>query len=171
MTTAPFATLWPLLEQAPFAIAVRQSSWMFPTLESIHVLAVVLVVGTISIVDLRLLGLPTREKAVRRITQEVLPYTWGFFVLALVTGFLMFASSATTYAADLPFQLKMVLMLLATPGMMAPAATATNPAIKAYSMRSCPRVSFQMRSFQTKLVIRVMSKFPLPCNSLVCVAV
>jgi hypothetical protein len=113
VSSAPFASLWPLLEQAPFAVAVRQSSWMFPTLESIHVLSVVLVVGTISIVDLRLLGLPTREKAVRRITQEVLPYTWGFFVLALVTGFLMFASSATTYAADLPFQLKMALMLLA----------------------------------------------------------
>ena len=52
--------------------------------------------------------------------------------------------------------LKIVLMLVATPGMIAPAATATKPAIKAYSMRSWPRVSFQILSFQTKLVIRVM---------------
>jgi len=44
--------------------------------------------------------------------------------------------------------LKIVLMLVATPGMIAPAATATNPAIKAYSIRSCPRVSFQMTSFK-----------------------
>src|ERR1039458_9723655 len=50
----------------------------------------------------------------------------------------------------------MVLMLVATPGMIAPAATATKPAIKAYSMRSWPRVSFQILSFQTRLVIRVI---------------
>ena len=47
-------------------------------------------------------------------------------------------------------------MLVATPGMIAPAATATKPAIKAYSMRSWPRVSFQILSFQTRLVIRVI---------------
>src|SRR5579872_2607807 len=52
--------------------------------------------------------------------------------------------------------LKIVLMLVATPGMIAPAATATKPAINAYSMRSWPRVSFQILSFQTRLVIRVM---------------
>ena len=101
--------LWPALEKLPFAVAVRQSGWLFPTIESIHVLAVVLVVGTIAIVDLRLLGLPSREKAVRRLTAEVLPYTWTFFALAVVTGFLLFASSAATYAKAWPFQYKMLL--------------------------------------------------------------
>jgi hypothetical protein len=105
--------LWPALEKLPFAVAVRQSGWLFPTIESIHVLAVVLVVGTIAIVDLRLLGLPSREKAVRRLTAEVLPYTWTFFALAVVTGFLLFASSAATYAKAWPFQYKMLLLLLA----------------------------------------------------------
>jgi hypothetical protein len=52
---------------------------------------------------------------------------------------------------------KIVLMLLATPGMMAPAATATNPAIKAYSMRSWPRVSFQILSLKTKFFIFLFS--------------
>jgi hypothetical protein len=41
---------------------------------------------------------------------------------------------------------KMVLILLATFGMIAPAATATKPAMSAYSIRSCPRVSFQISS-------------------------
>ena len=43
--------------------------------------------------------------------------------------------------------------MVATSGMIAPAATATKPAIKAYSTRSWPRVSFQILSFQTQLVI------------------
>ena len=42
----------------------------------------------------------------------------------------------------------MVLMLSATPGMTAPAATATNPAMSAYSIRSCPRVSFKDLNFK-----------------------
>jgi hypothetical protein len=62
--------------------------------------------------------------------------------------------------------LKIVLMLVATPGIIAPAATATKPAIKAYSMRSWPRVSFQILSFKTKLVIRVILMSPfLPATN------
>jgi hypothetical protein len=105
--------LWTWLEKTPFGHAVRVDGVLFPWIESVHVLAVVLVVGTISIVDLRLLGLPSREKAVRRITREVLPYTWGFFALALLTGFLLFSSSATAYAGDFPFRMKMLLLVLA----------------------------------------------------------
>ncbi len=60
--------------------------------------------------------------------------------------------------------LKIVLMLLATPGMIAPAATATKPAIKAYSMRSWPRVSFQILSCQTRFVSFFML-FISPCIS------
>lgn len=48
--------------------------------------------------------------------------------------------------------LKILLMLVATPGMIAPADTATNPASKAYSMRSCPWMSAQMRSRQVHAV-------------------
>ena len=105
--------LWPALEKLPFAVAVRQSGWMFPTIESIHVLSVVLVVGVISIVDMRILGLPSREKAVRRLMVEALPCTWAAFAVAVATGFLMFASSAATYVHAWPFQYKMLLMALA----------------------------------------------------------
>ncbi len=105
--------LWPALEASPFGHAIRTSGNLFPWIESIHVLAVVLVVGTISIVDLRLLGLPNREKAVRKLTGEVLPYTWGAFALAVTTGFLLFSSSAVQYAGNLQFRLKILLMVLA----------------------------------------------------------
>jgi hypothetical protein len=48
---------------------------------------------------------------------------------------------------------KIVLMLDATPGMTAPAATATKPAINAYSIRSCPCVSLNTFSFKNKFFI------------------
>ena len=105
--------IWRTLEQLPWAIAIREGASLFPMIESVHVLAVALVVGTIMIVDLRLLGLPDGEKAVRRLTAEILPYTWSFFGLAALSGGLMFISRAADYAAAVPFQIKFLCLALA----------------------------------------------------------
>jgi len=111
--------LWPALEQAPFAVAVRQNAVLFPWIESVHVLAATLVVGTVAIVDLRLLGLASRGMAVRMVSAQVLPCTWTAFGLAALTGFLLFSSDATAYAADRPFLLKMLALLIAGANMLA----------------------------------------------------
>ena len=87
--------------------------WWFANIETIHVLAVALLFGTILMVDLRLLGLTTRRTAITSLSSEVLPYTWVAFAIAMVTGALLFVSKATVYAYNLQFQLKMLFMLLA----------------------------------------------------------
>ena len=61
--------------------------------------------------------------------------------------------------------LKMVLMLLDTLGMVDPATIATKPAINAYSISSCPRVSFQILNFQTRLMIFFISWFLARCSA------
>ncbi len=101
------------LRQSPFAEAIRESSWIFPTVETVHVLAITLVVGMIMMRDLRLLQVSSRNLAVTRLSAEVLPWTWGAFGLAVVTGLVMFTTNAIKYAANFPFQAKMVLLLLA----------------------------------------------------------
>ena len=74
------------LEATPWGTAVRENTWLFPTIESIHVLALVLVVGSIMVVDLRLLNLASRQRSVKELTDDVLPWTWSAFVLAAITG-------------------------------------------------------------------------------------
>ncbi len=101
------------LQSLPFPTAVRESSWLFPTIETIHVLAIVHVVGSISMIDLRLLGVASRRFGVSKLSAEILPWTWISFIIALITGALMFASKAIIYYGNLPFQLKMLLMLCA----------------------------------------------------------
>ncbi len=105
--------IWTALEAAPFAKAIRSNGLLFPWIESVHVLAIVLVVGTISIVDLRLLGWRSADRPVTWTAGQVLPYTWGAFVVAVTTGFLLFSSSATTYAVNWPFRLKMLCLAAA----------------------------------------------------------
>jgi hypothetical protein len=77
------------------------------------VLAIVLVIGTISIVDLRLIGLASLDRPVKRLTGEVLPLTWGAFAVAAVTGSLLFSSNAMIYGHNFYFRAKIVLLALA----------------------------------------------------------
>ena len=101
------------LQNTGFATAIREGISLFPWIESVHVLAIVLVVGTISIIDMRLLGLPAHRVGVRRLLKDVLPLTWGAFVIAVISGFLLFASAALKYANVWEFQLKMALLVAA----------------------------------------------------------
>jgi uncharacterized membrane protein len=86
---------------------------LFPWIESVHVLAIVIVVGTISIVDLRLLGVASLDISARRLMPDVIPYTGGAFAVAAITGSLMFSSDATYYAQNRLFQAKFVMLVLA----------------------------------------------------------
>ena len=97
----------------PFSTAIREGETLFPTIESIHVAAITLVVGTIGIVDLRLLGLASRRRAVTRLTGEVLPITWTAFIVAAVTGTLLFCSNAVKYSHNPFFISKMCLLVVA----------------------------------------------------------
>jgi hypothetical protein len=101
------------LENAGFATAIREGSILFPWIECVHVLALTLVIGSIAVVDLRLIGLTSRDRGVADITAAVLPVTWTAFVCAVITGVLMFSSNATTYGPNIYFRIKMALLVLA----------------------------------------------------------
>jgi hypothetical protein len=101
------------LQDSSIATAIRENDILFPWIESIHVLTLVVVVGSISIVDLRLLGLASRERPIGGLLREVLPVTWSAFVIAATAGALLFSSKAVDYAHNAVFEAKMVLLALA----------------------------------------------------------
>lgn len=107
------------LESWPVSVGIRQSSWMFPAFESVHVIAITLVVGSVMIVDLRVLGLASRRQRVTDLAGSVLPWTWGAFLTALISGAFLFAAKAHTYFDNLNFRLKMLLMAAAFVNMLA----------------------------------------------------
>ena len=105
--------IWESIEYSSLGITVAESTWMFPTIETIHVIALVTVLGMIAIVDLRLIGVSSRALAVTKLSKDTLPWVWGAFILAALTGGLLFVSKATSYVANPYFLWKMGLMLLA----------------------------------------------------------
>lgn len=102
-----------VLEGSAPAEWMRVSLLSMPVVEAVHVLTAAVVFGTILIVDLRLLGFPNVRRSFTRIEHEVLRFTWGAFILSVITGTLMFAANATTYYGNTAFRLKMLALLLA----------------------------------------------------------
>jgi hypothetical protein len=106
----------------PFILGIEASAigeWMrtsllaMPWVNAIHVLCVALVFGSILVVDLRLLGLLDRTRAITRVAQEMLRWTWVAFAGAVITGVLYFAANATTYWFNTAFRFKLLAILLA----------------------------------------------------------
>jgi hypothetical protein len=118
-----FATFLHWLESTAPAVAISESSWLFPGIESVHVLAITLVVGSITMVDLRLLNINLRDRPVGELIAEVLPWTWASFAVAVCSGALLFSSNATHYWGTVPFRAKMLLLGLAGLNMVAFHAT------------------------------------------------
>lgn len=98
------------VSDSPIGMTIAQNASLFPTLESIHVLAMATVVGTIAIVDLRLLGHPAHRRGARQLIRDLLPYTWIAFGIAVIAGSLLFSSNAVRYAHNSQFQSKLALI-------------------------------------------------------------
>jgi len=105
--------IWEAIEYSSLGIFIAESTWAFPLLETLHVIALVTVVGTIALVDLRLIGVKGHAARVSELARDTLPWTWGAFGLAALTGLLLFASKSSSYMINPYFLLKMGMLVLA----------------------------------------------------------
>jgi hypothetical protein len=101
------------LESTPLALSVSQSIFGFSALDMIHIAAICVVFGMIAVVDLRLLGIASKDCAVTDICRQALPWTWAAFAIAALTGVLMFLGQSVKYYNNYAFRMKFALMLLA----------------------------------------------------------
>lgn len=101
------------LEHSSWITAISNSKWMYPAVEVTHFFSLFLLVGTIAVIDLRLLGLAGRRQTVSELAAQLFPWTWVGLGLAVLSGFLMFAASATGFVANTQFLIKMVITALA----------------------------------------------------------
>src|SRR5207237_7194668 len=100
-------------EDSGLADNIRENDLLFPLIESVHVVSICLVVGSILVIDLRLLGLASLNRPVGRITRAILPLTWSAFAVATASGLLLFISNATKYLENGYFVAKISLICAA----------------------------------------------------------
>jgi hypothetical protein len=106
------------LEKTDIAIFVSQSRGGFSGLLMLHVAAAVIVFGMIFIVDLRLMGIASKNCSVTDLCREVLPWTWVAFIISAITGVMLFTGQPVKYWANYAFQAKVALLALAGVNML-----------------------------------------------------
>ena len=101
------------LVNSPWSHAINSYEWVFPAVQSLHFIGFALSIGTIAIVDLRLLGLGMGHQPADELAVDLAPWTAAGIAVMLITGPLMFSTDAVTYHNNPSFQFKMVCLMLA----------------------------------------------------------
>lgn len=101
------------LEASTLANRIRNSLYLFPLVESSHVIGLTMVFGMIAIIDLRLLGVASTRRPFMRVASDGMKWIWAAFALTATTGLLMFITNAGVYYHNFYFRSKMLLLALA----------------------------------------------------------
>jgi hypothetical protein len=101
------------LAATQWSVALHESLYVWPFLESIHVLCLTLFVGTAVMLDLRLLGVAMTHVPTSAFTRRLLPWTRAGFAIMAVTGVLLFTATPLTYYHSLFFRIKLILLAVA----------------------------------------------------------
>ena len=103
-----------------FFEAVEQLSWvqfiggnwfLYPAISVLHYFTIFWVVGTIALIDLRILGLAARHQTATELMEQLAPWTWTALALCLLTGLLMFVTGAGEFILSPMFQGKLAATL------------------------------------------------------------
>lgn len=100
------------LEDSSWAVAIRQSIWLYPMLEIVHITGIVLLAGPAFMFDLRLLGF-SKKLPVSALAQHLLPWSRRGLLLIIPSGLLLFITNATALGYDPVFWIKMSLLVVA----------------------------------------------------------
>lgn len=92
---------------------IQRSRWSFAVVETLHIMALAVLLGTFVIVDLRLLGFGMRRQSVNEVARQFGPWSWVSLGFMVATGIPMYLSEAIRLASSTPFFYKMLFLSLA----------------------------------------------------------
>jgi len=101
------------LVNSPWSHWINAYEWIFPAIQSVHFIGFAVSIGSIAMVDLRLLGFGMKRQAPAELAADLNRWTLLGIAMMLVTGFLMFSTDAVTYHNNPSFQIKMTCLMVA----------------------------------------------------------
>jgi hypothetical protein len=105
--------MWESLQHSGWVTVVSDTGWLYAAVSIVHYFTLFLFIGTVTLLDLRILGVADRRQTIAQLAAQVLPWNWLVFALAIVSGFVLFATDAVNYVPVGLFWLKLVVILLA----------------------------------------------------------
>jgi hypothetical protein len=105
-------TMWEALEQMGWVKTFGSTGWMYASVSVIHYLTMFWFIGSMAVVDLRVMGVAARKRNLSELADQVYPWAWTGLVLAIISGFFMFATDAGDWAPDRVFHWKLAMIVI-----------------------------------------------------------
>jgi uncharacterized membrane protein SirB2 len=101
------------LSLTPISMLFQTVAWIIPAVQSVHILAIAIVMSSVIMVDLRLLGLMGHSQSISGLTRRFIPWVWGSLVVLFLTGAVLITAEPRRDLMNPVFQAKMVLIVAA----------------------------------------------------------
>jgi Family of unknown function (DUF6644) len=101
------------MSNTSWSIALHESVYLWPSVESVHVLTLGLFVGFAAMLDLRLLGVAFMQVPVSEMTKRLLPWTSVAFVVMVISGVVVFYANPLHFYHNVFFRVKLLMLILA----------------------------------------------------------
>src|SRR3984893_15027142 len=102
--------MWEALEQTGWVKTFGSTGWMYASVSVVHYLTMFWFIGSMAVVDLRVMGLAARRRNLSELAEQIFPWAWTGLVLAIISGFFMFAADAGDWAPDPVFLVLLALI-------------------------------------------------------------
>ena len=109
--STPMQSVSEWLATLSVSTAFQNEAWVVPAVQSVHILAIAIVMSSIAMLDLRLAGFIGREQSMRDLTARFYPWIWGALVVLLLTGLIMIMAEPARELLNWIFWTKMALIL------------------------------------------------------------
>lgn len=104
--------MWEALEQTGWVKTLSETGWMYASVSVIHYLTMFWFIGSMAVVDLRVMGVAARKRNLTELAAQIYPWAWTGLALAIVSGFFMFATAAGDWAPDPVFHVKLLMIAI-----------------------------------------------------------
>lgn len=101
------------LASTSLSVGLAATFWAVPTLQSIHILSIGIILASLAMLDLRLAGFIGREQSMRELTVRFYPWIWGALGVLIVTGILQIMAEPARELLNWIFWTKMGLIVAA----------------------------------------------------------
>lgn len=100
------------LANTPFSMLLQNVSWIIPAVQCVHIVCISIVMGSVGLIDLRLLGITGHSQSISNLTSRLLPWVWISLVVLLITGALLAIAEPVRSLTNPAFQAKMLMIVI-----------------------------------------------------------
>jgi uncharacterized membrane protein len=101
------------LGATPVSLVIQKVFWIIPTVQTIHILAISVVLASMAMFDLRLLGLAGRRNSIASLSRRFMPWLWGALIVLAASGCILIVGEPKRSLGNVVFQLKMCMLATA----------------------------------------------------------